>query len=781
MPSIPETIPEQDQALIQELLADKPPEFTDLTVTQYEAFEDGVLEEGNHLVIAETGNGKTFIAEAVTKKAIENRDRVAYLVPSVALVGEKHETLTDWLPSELTVNKGYGYSEADVVIATFESFFEAIIRGYAGEFDTVVLDDFHEIYSDHRGPNIEKAISAALDKDMELLGISATIGNPHVIARWLEADLTISSEERAVPIRENPIEKTNEKYATQIARLIRKHRDKGPFLIFNDTTSNAQARAEGVAEKHSFDVPDDVDFHALVENAVSTELTDTHRTLIRLLNQGIAYHHAKMEDGLKELIEEHTEEGVIRCVFCTTTLSYGFDSPVQSVIVSDLKRWDGYRQFIGVYEYVQWIGRAGRSAEVYNEAYAFPLYNDEEASEKFQFDTRVENKDLEDVESHLATSTALQWLILELVNYGWETDQEVLEFVQSTLLWSETVDQVPEHVQDDFGLQPGEKVYKEVEETLKWLHRQGLITKPLGQPQTDETRYEATDLGSALVEYEHSNWFDNSIEDVLTLTEWLETQGADLTPESLIQRIAHEYVYCDIGQALGGDGPVTQKMAMHGLEGSPGTTAVLICWFWCQGIPVTDMQERFGTDLSGLPNTARNLSIAIESIKHLYDPYEMPTEPEWVDSFASQVETGVPGPDMYLVDNVDYFGRVLYNRLTRQLNRMAQGSDWDLGRDHYLIERLSKLLAERNQDLLEDSLRSVEGIGPSISSNLTDCLETWDPDTDVRVEIPFVESFRTREPDEVTRHHESSTEFDDSGHEESRNSTKRTTLDDFGS
>jgi replicative superfamily II helicase len=276
MPPVPTNISSSDQELIKELLDQKPAEFTDLTVTQSEAFEDGVLEEGNHLLIAETGNGKTFVAEAVTKKALRQGNNVAYLVPSVALVGEKHATVSAWTPESATVNKGYGYQDAEVVVATFESFFEAVIRGYADRFDTVVLDDFHEIYSGHRGPNIEKGISAALDRDMEILGISATVGNPHTIARWLEADLTISSEERAVPISEEPVEKTQEDYADQISRIIRNNREKGPFLVFNDTTSNAAARAKGLADEHSFDTGDSVNFHEQVDEAVKTELTDTH-------------------------------------------------------------------------------------------------------------------------------------------------------------------------------------------------------------------------------------------------------------------------------------------------------------------------------------------------------------------------------------------------------------------------------------------------------------------------------------------------------------------------
>ncbi len=784
MSSIPNSIPQSDQELIQELLDQKPPEFTDLTLTQYEAFENGVLDEGNHLLIAETGNGKTFVAEAVTKKALEDGEKVAYLVPSVALVGEKHATVSAWTPESVTVNKGHGYSEADVVVATFESFFEAVIRGYAERFDTVILDDFHEIYSSQRGSNIEKGISAALDGDMEILGISATIGNPHTIARWLEANLTISSEDRAVPIDERPVEKTGEKYADHIARLIQNHRGKGPFLVFNDTTSHAEARARGVAEKLTFDTGG-VDFHDEVNDAVKTELTDAHKTLIRLLNNGVAYHHSRLERGVKDLIEEYTEKGIIKCVFCTTTLSYGFDSPVQSVVVADLKRtWeDG---FIGVYEYVQWIGRAGRDAGKYDQAYAFLLYDDEEAFEKFQFETRVEEKDIEDVTSHLSGQVALRWLVLELVSYGWETDIEVLEFIQSTLFWSESVEQVPEYIRDDLSKQPGEEVRDEIQKTLTWLTNHGLLHKPIGQPQTDETRYTATDLGTALVEYEHSNWFDNSVERVLELTEWLHKQDQDLTPELLVQKLAAKYYHCDEVMVIDDEDGLNEKMDLYKLSGSEGSTAVLICWFWCAGISITAIEDYFGgDDMSSIANTASNISSAVKSVRLLYEPFEMPSEPEWLESFAAQVAEGVPGPDMYLINNVDYFGRALYNNLRDQLNRSGgKNASWDPGREHFVIERLSKLLADAGEDLFTDTIKSTSGIGPAISQNLLSSVKEWDPEEDERILVPFAESVRKR-PGEgsLTRYHdtedESKTSTGEDGDIGSMAPTRPTTLDDF--
>jgi superfamily II DNA or RNA helicase len=777
MPPVPDGIPEQDQELIRSLLAAKPPEFTDLTKTQYEAFSDGVLGDGNHLLIAETGNGKTFVAEALTRKRLQSGNTVAYLVPSKALVGEKHETLTDWISDGKTVNQGYGYGSADCIVATFESFFEAMIRGYAGRFDSVVLDDFHELYSDHRGGGIEKAISASLDKSQEILAVSATVGNPETVARWMDADLTISSEERAVPIEERPVEKTDEKYAKQLARLLRKHSDKGPFLIFNDTTSNAAVRAKGIAQQVSFDVPAGIDWESEVESRISTELTDSHKELIELLESGIAYHHSRLAPGIKELIEEYTEQGVIKCVSATTTLSYGFDSPIQSVIVADLKRWTGNGiSHIGVHEYTQMIGRAGRYSERYDQAYAFPMWDDDESVEVFQFDTPVEDKELEDIESHLSGREALRWLILELVNYGWETDSDVLEFVKSTLFWSETVDQIPDHMRDDLGFDPTADIKEGVSDTFEWLSTIGAIKEPMGQPQSGATRYNSTELGSALVEYFHSNWYDDTVSEVLELSEWLADQGDELTPERLVQRLAIQYYHCDLGIGIDPVGEFGETLDRHDLSGSEGMTAAISCWMWCAGMPVGRIEDELDVDdLTGLTNTMSNTSQAVESVGKLYTPFEMPDELEWLDTFSKQIETGVPGPDMVLVSNVDYFGRGIYHNLRDRLD--GANASWDPGPDHFLIERLSKLLAERGDGLFCDTLRDTRYIGDAISENILSTVTSWDPDGDTFTPVPYAESVRSRDQSaELLGHRQSS---DVTATDGGDSDVTQTGLDDF--
>lgn len=56
--------------------------YDSLKEIQELAFEDGILDRGNHLLVAETGNGKTLCAEAVAKKRLDRDAQVAYLVSS---------------------------------------------------------------------------------------------------------------------------------------------------------------------------------------------------------------------------------------------------------------------------------------------------------------------------------------------------------------------------------------------------------------------------------------------------------------------------------------------------------------------------------------------------------------------------------------------------------------------------------------------------------------------------------------------------------------------------
>ena len=59
----------------------------------------------------------------------------------------------------------------------------------------VVVDEVHLINSRDRGPTLEMVIAKMRSKNpgMQLIGLSATIGNPKMLAGWLDAELVTSS------------------------------------------------------------------------------------------------------------------------------------------------------------------------------------------------------------------------------------------------------------------------------------------------------------------------------------------------------------------------------------------------------------------------------------------------------------------------------------------------------------------------------------------------------------------------------------------------------------
>jgi ATP-dependent RNA helicase HelY len=79
------------------------------------------------------------------------------------------------------------------------------------------------------------------------------------------------------------------------------------------------------------------------------------------LTSGVAAHHAGMLPMFKETVEELFQEGLVKVVFATETLSLGINMPAKSVVIEDLWKFQGERhELVTPGEYTQLTGRAGR-------------------------------------------------------------------------------------------------------------------------------------------------------------------------------------------------------------------------------------------------------------------------------------------------------------------------------------------------------------------------------------------------------------------------------------
>ena len=786
MADIPNSLSQPDVERVKSLLQRKG--FDSVNETQAAFLKADGMNEGNTLLCAETGNGKTFCAETVVQRALENGKSVAYLVPSVSLTNGKYESINEWLDSGYTLANATwgdtaGYQHADVIVATFDSYYEAAIRGVGLSVDTLIFDDFHEIYSDFRGDTIEKCLTIARQNGAEIFANSATVGNPDEIARWLESDLVISPAKRGVPIAERPVKKGDSRkpYGEFIGDLIMDNREVGPFMIFNFSTSNAQTRALRIKDNCRFKRPD-TDYREKVETAVDTVLTSTHHDLINCLENGVAFHYAGLENSIKELVEEGFKNGDIKCISCTTTLAYGFDSPIQSVIVADLAR---FGQFIGKYEYIQWIGRAGRGGDM-EEAYAYPIYTDEEAEEYFEFGTPVEEKSLESIGSHFGpvpddfpsdeyisnaenADTNLRWLLIELVVSGWNTLDELIEFVSMTLygFYQDTSTSATPTLGND-------EVAQKVLRFTKELDEKGFIN------YQSDNQITPTKLGEAVFEYDHATRLEATPDALKGVVRRLKNYHP-ISPERLIKEFATVSYTCDLGESPSEDNQLWELLERHGYEQSNSSmTAAVMTWFWCQGINADLIEDRADIDVAHLSTTADNLSEAIGAISELYNatPYQ---EPVWVETLARQLADGVTVKDLHLT-SYDGIARGRVMALEDQIQTAWSGLDKDTPPGHATtIEKLAFQQKQAPSGFEENIVLSADHISTGTAPTVVEAVKDWTAgDSGERTQPPIAESGRN-----FLNFGNSSGTIDmpqpasESTESSSRDMTRGTSLDDF--
>jgi helicase len=179
----------------------------ELYPTQTAAVDAGVCEGERVVAAIPTASGKTLIASLAM---LTSDGPALYVVPLRALAAEKYEEFAA-LPS-VSVGMATGdfdvtdeaLREHDVVVATSEKVDSAIRNGatWVNGLSCVVVDEIHLLDDADRGPTLEVTIAKLrrLTPDVQLVGLSATVGNARAIADWLDATL-VESDWRPVDLR----------------------------------------------------------------------------------------------------------------------------------------------------------------------------------------------------------------------------------------------------------------------------------------------------------------------------------------------------------------------------------------------------------------------------------------------------------------------------------------------------------------------------------------------------------------------------------------------------
>ena len=423
--------------------------ITDLYPPQAACVEAGLFSGKNLLVAIPTASGKTLVAEMAMHHQVERGGKCLYIVPLRALASEKFEEFSG---KGLRVGIATGdfdrrdeyLGRNDIIVATSEKV-DSLLRNrtpWLAEITLLVVDEVHLIDDPTRGATLEMVIAKLRHKNpgMQIIALSATIGNPRDLAGWLDAGL-VESEWRPVDLREGVFLEDGIRFADSIREVERKSKyedldlvldtvaEGGQCLVFVRSRRNAAAFAKRAATGLKVANPDLAGYAEKIRSSAST---DMGRILAACVAQGAAFHHAGLSREERGIVEAGFREGQIKVISSTPTLAAGLNLPARRVIVRDYLRFSAGEGMLPlpVREYRQMAGRAGRPRlDPYGEAVLIAK-SEEMVDELFDYYIEAE---AEDVRSRCADEAVLCTHILSLIATGFTRETgEVLRFMDGT-------------------------------------------------------------------------------------------------------------------------------------------------------------------------------------------------------------------------------------------------------------------------------------------------------------------------------------------------------------
>lgn len=432
---------------------------------QEEAVKAGLLDGKNLLAAIPTASGKTLLAEMAMLKSIARGGKAIYIVPLRALASEKYDRFMEL--SKLQIKEGgvrvgiatgdydsrdEWLGERDIIVATSEKTDSLLRNGasWLSELTVVVADEVHLIDSANRGPTLEVTLAKLmkLNPDIQVLALSATIGNARVLSRWLKAEL-VQSEWRPTQLKEGvffgrAINFTKEKRVVSsagpnevISLVMDTLGEGGQCLVFANTRKSSESIAQKIAKTLSKKLSDEdrCKYQEVRKQVMQYAETDTCEKLASCIENGVAFHHAGLKSEHRRIIEESFRGNTIKVIACTPTLAAGLNLPARRVIIRDYKRFDmNYGSVpIPVLEYKQMAGRAGRPGlDPYGEAVLIAKNYDEyvELMENYVL------AEAEQITSKLGTEPAMRAHVLSAIATDFCRSREDLKVFMDTTFFA---------------------------------------------------------------------------------------------------------------------------------------------------------------------------------------------------------------------------------------------------------------------------------------------------------------------------------------------------------
>ncbi len=376
--------------------------YRELYPPQSEALKKGLLKNRNMIIASPTASGKTLIAAMlIINNIVTKGGKHIYLVPLKALASEKYGELKNVLDelSNITNTRyklsistsdydksGEELTNSDVIIATYEKM-DSILRhnpSWISDIKTLVIDEAHLVGSYERGPVVENIVMRITSDvpSAQILLLSATISNHQDFSKWIEGDV-VNTSWRPIPLIEGVLYDHEIYYPNGEIRgvdritgsdpiadkAINTILEGGQVLIFTASRREAKSKAKKLSnlirsrKTLLLSAKTIKQLRRLSNEILNTgERTKLSEELAKVVENGVAFHHAGLGLRHRSIIEENFKKGFIKVLTATPTLAAGVNLPSRTVIITYTTRrgFGGEGEAITVFDYKQMAGRAGR-------------------------------------------------------------------------------------------------------------------------------------------------------------------------------------------------------------------------------------------------------------------------------------------------------------------------------------------------------------------------------------------------------------------------------------
>lgn len=382
----------------------------ELNRIQSKCFPTAFNDDGNMLICAPTGSGKTNVAMLTMLREIgKHRNpetgeimlddfKIVYIAPLKALVQEQVGNFGNRLNvygikvSELTGDRQLTkqqIADTQVIVTTPEKW-DVITRkatdtSYTRLVRLIIIDEIHLLHDD-RGPVLESIVSRTIRKieqtgdPVRLVGLSATLPNYRDVASFLRVDpvkgmFHFDGSFRPCPLKQEFIGVTDKKPIKQLKMMndvcytkVMEHVGKNnqQMLIFvhsrKETAKTAKYIRDKAVEMESIG-------QILRTDAASREILKEEAEAVNdanlkdLMPYGFGIHHAGMGVADRTSVQDLFADGQLRVLVCTATLAWGVNLPAHTVIIKGTQVYSpekGSWVELSPQDVLQMLGRAGR-------------------------------------------------------------------------------------------------------------------------------------------------------------------------------------------------------------------------------------------------------------------------------------------------------------------------------------------------------------------------------------------------------------------------------------